>query len=299
MSMEKSLPMEVHMLDVDQIFVDYNRNPRVGNITNKNEVTYDTLNDKNKAVRPREDATVIDDLVKSIKEHGLLSPLIVVRQDGETQPYMLCAGFRRMEALLRLKYTSIPCHIISADGPEFILVTLTENLQRENLKPWEIADACSKLSVDFGMTHEKIAKSIGLSRPYVRNLVHLANNLCPELRDIWEKGAPQPQLREAAVLKDSEEQIAKFCKLMGIESLDGEKRNRKTPEDEEESNSGKPKVKKPSRKVLMSTLQIAREKYKIADEVGNHDKIAYAKAVGITLQWVLGLGKTPPYTLDD
>ncbi len=111
------------------------------------------------------------ELSESIREHGVVQP-IVVRPIGGGK-YELIAGERRWRACLRIEMEKIPAIIREYDDLEATAVALIENIQRENLNPLEEAMAYKMLMEDFGLTQEDVSKRVGKSRPFVGNMVRL------------------------------------------------------------------------------------------------------------------------------
>lgn len=129
------------------------------------------------------DAT-LKELADSIKVHGVIQPIIVVKM-GER--YMIIAGERRYRASKIAGLSTIPAIVKNYNEKEIAEVSLLENLQREDLNPMECARAMKKLMTDFGWTQETVADRLGKSRPVVANTVRLLN-LEPEVIDMIEKG---------------------------------------------------------------------------------------------------------------
>lgn len=129
------------------------------------------------------DAT-LKELADSIKVHGVIQPIIVVKM-GER--YMIIAGERRYRASKIAGLSTIPVIVKNYNEKEIAEVSLLENLQREDLNPMECARAMKKLMTDFGWTQETVADRLGKSRPVVANTVRLLN-LEPEVIDMIEKG---------------------------------------------------------------------------------------------------------------
>ncbi|GBF32502.1 chromosome partitioning protein ParB [Desulfocucumis palustris] len=111
------------------------------------------------------------ELAESIKEHGVVQPIVVRPLGGGD--YELIAGERRWRACLRLGLEKIPAIIREYDDLEATAVALIENIQRENLNPMEEAMAYKVLMDDFGLTQEDVSKRVGKSRPFVGNMVRL------------------------------------------------------------------------------------------------------------------------------
>lgn len=137
-------------------------------------------------LQPRQvfDDAKIDELAASLKEHGVIQPLIV-RKVGQT--YRLVAGERRLRAALRAGIGKVPAVLRTMDDRQAMEVSLVENLQREELGPLEQAGAFQRLIDDFGMTQEQIAVRVGKSRPDVANTVRLLK-LEPEVKKLITDG---------------------------------------------------------------------------------------------------------------
>jgi len=113
----------------------------------------------------------MEDLVNSIKEHGIIEPLIATREAGGR--YQLIAGERRLRASKILGLETVPVILRTAQEVEKLELSLIENIQRHDLNPMEVAGAYGKLIEEFGMTQEELAKKIGKSRSVVANSLRL------------------------------------------------------------------------------------------------------------------------------
>jgi len=109
-------------------------------------------------------------LAESIKQHGVVQPLIVQR-DGNT--YKIVAGERRWRASRIAGLQTVPVIIRDLSSKQVMEIALIENLQREDLNPIEEAEAYEKLMAEFGMTQEEISITVGKSRPAIANSVRL------------------------------------------------------------------------------------------------------------------------------
>jgi ParB family chromosome partitioning protein len=118
------------------------------------------------------------DLIDSIRERGVIQPLIVRLAGGK---YELIAGERRMRASLEVGLTEAPVIVRKASDQEVLELALIENLQRADLNPIEEAAAYSRLSKEFRLTQEDIAKRVGKSRAAVANAMRLME-LDPEVQ---------------------------------------------------------------------------------------------------------------------
>jgi ParB family chromosome partitioning protein len=137
--------------------------------------------------QPRQqfDEEALQELVASIKQKGILTP-ITVRDDAGN--YILIAGERRLRAAKLAGLTEIPVYIIEVENDaEMIEMALIENIQRENLNPIEEAEAFAVLNSKYGLSQEVIAKSVGKKRVTVTNSLRLLN-LPSEIKSSIKKG---------------------------------------------------------------------------------------------------------------
>jgi len=112
----------------------------------------------------------IQELAQSIKENGLIQPIIV--RKSPVLGYEILAGERRYRASIAAGLSEVPVIVKQLSDQDMILHSIIENLQRENLNPIEEAKAYQSL-IDKGFTHTEIAEKMGKSRPYITNLVRL------------------------------------------------------------------------------------------------------------------------------
>ena len=112
----------------------------------------------------------IQELAQSIKENGLMQPIIV--RKSPVLGYEILAGERRYRASIAAGLSEVPVIVKQLSDQDMMLHSIIENLQRENLNPIEEAKAYQSL-IDKGFTHTEIAEKMGKSRPYITNLVRL------------------------------------------------------------------------------------------------------------------------------
>ena len=140
---------------------------------NKDEIVYLYLDDiiPNR-FQPREvfDERALKELAVSIKEHGVIQPIIVRNVNGK---YEIIAGERRYKASAMAGLTKIPAIIRNLDDKESSKVALLENLQRKNLNPIEEARTYQKILEIDQMTQEELAKTMGKSQSAVANKIRL------------------------------------------------------------------------------------------------------------------------------
>ncbi len=122
--------------------------------------------------QPRKTLGDIRELAESIREKGVLEPLLV-RYIAREDVYYIISGERRYHASREAGLHELPCIEKSADDAETLEIALIENLQRKDLTPFEEADGLARLADQFEYTHEEIARKIGKSRTSVTELLSL------------------------------------------------------------------------------------------------------------------------------
>jgi ParB family chromosome partitioning protein len=130
------------------------------------------------------DEVALNELANSIRIHGVISPIIVVKQDGG---YMIIAGERRWRASKKAGLFTIPAIVREYTPKQVKEISLIENLQREDLNPIETAVAIKQLMNDYKYTQEEVADRIGKSRPAVANTLRLLS-LSPYVIDLVSSG---------------------------------------------------------------------------------------------------------------
>jgi ParB family chromosome partitioning protein len=128
-------------------------------------------------MQPRQalDAEALQELADSIREHGLIQPLIVtsIQDTASDAQYQIIAGERRWEAAKMAGLTMVPVVVKEATPQKMLELALVENIQRADLNPLEEAAAYRQLMDDFGLTQEQVAEKVGKSRATVANSVRL------------------------------------------------------------------------------------------------------------------------------
>lgn len=112
------------------------------------------------------------ELAQSVKEHGIIQPLVVKKSGND---YIIIAGERRYRAAKMNKLPTVPAVIRELSERETREISLIENLQREDLNAIEEAEAIKELMVDYKLTQEEIAKKLGKARPSIANAIRLLN----------------------------------------------------------------------------------------------------------------------------
>jgi len=119
------------------------------------------------------EALKLDELAASIREHGVIQPIIVTRTQGPGAPFTLVAGERRWRASQLAGLTHLPAIVKDIAPQQMLELALIENIQRSDLSPLEEAAAYQQLINDFGLTQEQVAERVGKSRAAVTNTVRL------------------------------------------------------------------------------------------------------------------------------
>lgn len=131
------------------------------------------------------DEAALDELADSIRQHGILQPLLV--RPIATGGYQLVAGERRWRASKRAGLKDVPVVVKELTDTETMEIAIIENLQREDLNPIEEAEGLQALIDKCGFTQEQVAVSVGKSRPAIANSLRLLK-LPPEVRDMAKNG---------------------------------------------------------------------------------------------------------------
>lgn len=134
--------------------------------------------------RTQFDPAAIRELADSIRERGVLQP-VLIRPAGDR--YQLVAGERRFLAAQEAGFNTIPAIVRPLTDRESLLIALIENVQRENLNPVDEARAYYRLAAEYGLPHEEIAKRVGKDRSTVSNIIRF-NNLPTDVLALMESG---------------------------------------------------------------------------------------------------------------
>lgn len=154
----------------------------------------------------------MEELIASIKEHGILQPIIVSpKEDGG---YELISGERRWRASKMGGLRTIPALVRTVKEQEKLELSLIENIQRQNLNSIEEAKAYKRLIDEFNLTQEQVAKKVGKSRPQVANFIRLLD-LPLEIQESVASGElPYTQARTLLALDSPRSQVRLFRKII-------------------------------------------------------------------------------------
>jgi ParB family chromosome partitioning protein len=159
--------------------------------------------------QPRQyfDPEALDDLCESIRQKGVLQP-ILIRRDEEGKIFLV-AGERRLRAAKKAGLENIPT-ILTRGNP--VEISIIENLQRENLKPIEEAEALARMMAEYKYTQKKLAKAIGKSQPTISETLSL-NRLPEEIKEEYRRAdIPRRLLVEIAKQKTPKAMLKLFRK---------------------------------------------------------------------------------------
>ncbi|VFU16774.1 site-specific DNA-binding protein [anaerobic digester metagenome] len=164
--------------------------------------------------QPRQmfDPDKLAELAASIKEHGVIQPVVV--RPLQSGGYELIAGERRWRACKTLGYRKIPAVVKECRDLEASAVSLIENVQREDLNPLEEALAYHQLMDNYGLTQEEVSGRVGKSRSFVANMVRLLG-LPNEIKDLLASGQLNAgHARALLAIQDGKKQVAAAGKIV-------------------------------------------------------------------------------------
>ena len=212
----------------------FNKDKKTDKSNAENGVLYVDINDiKPNIYQPRKtfDEDKLDELAASIREHGIIQPVVLRSTDGG---YEIVAGERRWRAARKAGIKKIPCVIKELSDEQNMLVAIIENMQREDLNPIEEAEGLSRMIEVYGLTQEQVSKGVGKSRPYITNSLRLLK-LSDDVREMTREGSlTAGHARALAGIKDIEKQkklalktVKEGLSVRSIEKLAGEQDKKK------------------------------------------------------------------------
>lgn len=137
-----------------------------------NNISLNLIRANEKQPRKNFDEAKIEQLSESIKEHGIVQPIVLKK---EVDTYVIIAGERRWRAAKAAGLKEVPAVVMDIDDKEVLEISLIENIQREDLNPIEEAFAYKRLLDEFNLTQEELSKRVGKSRTAVTNCLRLLN----------------------------------------------------------------------------------------------------------------------------
>lgn len=177
----------------------------------------------------------LEGLSQSIEKYGLLNP-IVLRKNGIR--YEIIAGERRFRASKLLGHREIEAIIKNVDNKDIDILSIVENVQREDLSGLEEANAYNELSRNYGMTQDEIAKTVGKSRSYIGNTLRLLKLDENSKKELEEGNISPSQARTLLSIKDEDERKKSLNdfknKKTNIRKVEKISKNKKTEIDKED-----------------------------------------------------------------
>ncbi len=181
------------------------------------EVGVDQVVENPHQPRSVSDPASTEELSESIREHGVLQPLLVtqVGLDDQGRPrYQLIAGERRWRAARKAGLAQVPVMVKEVTPVEILSLALVENIQREDLNALEAAVAYRQLIDEFGLTQAEVARQVGKSRSTVANTVRLANLPSPVKDALMSRKIDEGHARALLGLPDEDTQVRALARVL-------------------------------------------------------------------------------------
>jgi ParB family chromosome partitioning protein len=223
-------------------------------------------------------------LVESVRDKGVLQPVLVRKDPKDDKRYEIVAGERRWRAAQQARLHEVPVVIKDLSDRDTLEVALVENLQREDLTPLEEAEAYRRLMEEFGHTQEVLAKAVGKSRSHVANMMRLLGLPKPVQRMLDERQISAGHAR-SLINSDKPEELAREIQRRGLNVRQAEDLSRKA----------KPAGGKKAGAMAPSDPNISALEHDLAEAIGLK-VVVHAKANGagsLTIQF------DSPEQLDD
>ncbi|HET7080972.1 MAG TPA: ParB/RepB/Spo0J family partition protein [Chloroflexia bacterium] len=179
------------------------------------EVPVDSIQPNPQQPRHEFSEEALKELTDSVREHGVIQPLIVTHNEtGDGAPYYLIAGERRWRAAQVAGLATVPVIVKDANPEEMLALALVENIQRADLNPLEEAQAYRELMDTFGLTQAEVARRVGRSRSAVANLVRLLNLPHEIIMSLHEGKISEGHARTIMMLEQREDQLAMLDRVI-------------------------------------------------------------------------------------
>lgn len=195
-----------------------------------NEIEISLIDRNTDQPRKNFEPAALQELANSIKQHGVIQPIILVKKGSR---YMIIAGERRFRAAKMVGLKTIPAIVREYTPKEIKEIGLLENIQREDLNPIECALGMKELMDKYSYTQEALADRLGKSRPMVANTLRLLN-LCPEVIEMVASGKLSAGHARCLVVVSNPEIQLKLAKLavtkkVTVRDLEREVKNMQNP----------------------------------------------------------------------
>lgn len=195
-----------------------------------NEIEISLIDRNTDQPRKNFEPAALQELANSIKQHGVIQPIILVKKGTR---YMIIAGERRFRAAKMVGLKTIPAIVREYSAQEIKEIGLLENIQREDLNPIECALGMKELMDKYNYTQEALADRLGKSRPMVANTLRLLN-LCPEVIEMVASGKLSAGHARCLVVVSNPEIQLRLAKLavnkkVTVRDLEREVKNMQNP----------------------------------------------------------------------
>ncbi len=218
--------------------------------------------------RKQFDPAGLAELADSIKQHGVLQPLVV--RPMPNGAYQLVAGERRWRAARMAGLSQVPVVIRELDDAQVLELALIENLQREDLNPMEEAAGYQELMESFGLTQEQVSAKVGKSRPVVTNALRLLN-LPDPVRELVEAGKLSAGHGRALLALEEEELICQTAREVVKKGLSVRQVEALARRLKKEKQAGRPQLTRENRyfaEVQLALTQTLSRKVKVEGNEG-------------------------------
>ncbi|MEY4091777.1 MAG: hypothetical protein RLZZ496_959 [Pseudomonadota bacterium] len=196
----------------------------------------------------------LEDLANSIREKGIIQPILVRPIQGVDGVYEIIAGERRWRAAQRASLHEVPIVIIEAADREAFEIALIENVQRADLNPLEEALGYEKLAADYGYSQNDLARVIGKSRSHIANTMRLAK-LPESVRDLLASGALSAGHARALLAVKEPENVARRIIEQGLTVRDVERIAQEDTSGTKKTSPSKKTEKDPDTRALEKALE--------------------------------------------
>lgn len=196
----------------------------------------------------------LEDLVNSIREKGIIQPILVRALSGVDGVYEIIAGERRWRAAQRAGLHDVPVVIVEANDKEALEIAIIENVQRADLNPIEEALGYEKLAADYGYSQSDLARVIGKSRSHIANMMRLTK-LPQSVRDLLASGALSAGHGRALLAVDDAEAVAQRIVERGLTVRDVERLGQEETASKKPAQSSRVTEKDPDTRALEKALE--------------------------------------------
>lgn len=186
------------------------------------KIPIDLIHSNSDQPRKYFDDAELNDLTESIRQKGVIQPILVRPAPGRPGHYEIIAGERRWRAAQRAKLHEIPAVVRELDDAGALEIGIIENVQRSDLNPMEEAYGYRALMDRFGYTQETLARNIGKSRPHIANVIRLVN-LPQKIQDLVRAGEISAGHGRALVTASNPEALAERIVRQGLSVRQAEK----------------------------------------------------------------------------